>query len=437
MKKFLAILMVLAMTSFIFTGCLPTTNTGPVFTSTPGTTATVGTAYSYTATATDADADTVTFSVSGPTGMAISGAVITWTPTTAQIGTHSVVVTASDGTNATAQTATITVSAAAVTGTIVSIPAIPGVTAPVYGAAPDLTVTASTQYTGVTTWKTAAGVAAGATFEASTVYIATITLTAKTGFTLTGVTANFFTVAGAAGVSNPADSGVVTATFATTAAGGAIVSIPEITVVAPVTGVAPATAITATVQYTGTVTWKTAAGVAVGTTFASGTVYVATITLIPVTGFTFTGVTANFFTEGGAVGVSNPVNSGVVTATYAATAAAPTVLSAAFTDSGTITIVYSMDVTMDATIGADYTAGTITGPVVDTYIIMNIARDPAAPLDLARVAITVQTPGGPGVGQSITGTSTGTIAIAATVVDATLATNPLVAKTQVIAAGGW
>jgi hypothetical protein len=48
------------------------------------------------------------------------------------------------------------------------------------------------------------------------VYTATITLTAKTGYTLTGVTANFFTVAGATSVSNSADSGVVTAVFPAT-----------------------------------------------------------------------------------------------------------------------------------------------------------------------------------------------------------------------------
>jgi len=112
MKKFLVILMVVVMASFLLVGCLPTTNVGPVFTSTAGTTATVGTVYSYTPTATDADDDTVTFAVAGPTGMAISAGIITWTPTTAQIGTETVVVTASDGTNATAQTFTITVSAA-------------------------------------------------------------------------------------------------------------------------------------------------------------------------------------------------------------------------------------------------------------------------------------------------------------------------------------
>lgn len=108
MKKFLVILMVVAMASFIFVGCLPTTNTAPVFTSTAGTTATVGTAYSYTPTATDPEGDAVTFTVAGITDMTISAGVITWTPTT--IGTYTFVVTASDGTDGTAQTNTITVS---------------------------------------------------------------------------------------------------------------------------------------------------------------------------------------------------------------------------------------------------------------------------------------------------------------------------------------
>ena len=428
MKKFLAILMVLAMTSFIFTGCLPTTNTGPVFTSTPGTTATVGTAYSYTATATDADGDTVTFSVSGPTGMAISGAVITWTPTTAQIGTHSVVVTASDGTNATAQTATITVSAAAVTGTPISIVAIGGVTAPAYGVAPDLTVTATTQYTGVTTWATAAGVAAGSTFAADTVYVATITLTAATGFTATGVTANFFTVAGAAGVSNPADSIVATATFPTTAVGGAVISIPGILgVTVPATGATPVTTITAATQYTGTVTWKTAAGVAVGTTFASGTAYTATITLIPVAGFTFTGVTANFFTVASTpavVGQSNVANSGVVYATYAATSTVPTVVSAQFVDSDTVAIVFSEKVLTTSLL--DYTSMAITYPTGDTLAPTNIYGSGTATI---RVDFT---------GYTCNALTTGTIKIGnAGTITASTGGQAVVAVTKVIAAGGF
>ena len=427
MKKFLVILMVLAMTSFIFVGCLPTTNTAPVFTSTPGTTATVGTAYSYTATATDADADTVTFSVAGPTGMAISGAVITWTPTTAQIGTHSVVVTASDGTNATAQTATITVSAAAVTGTIVSIPGILGVTAPVYGATPVEEVDDATQYTGTVAWETAAGVAVGTTFAAETVYVATITLIPVAGFTFTGVTANFFEVPTAEGASNPANSGTVTATFAETEEGGAVVSIEGILgVTAPVYGEEPVEEVDDATQYTGTVAWETAAGVAVGTTFAAETVYVATITLIPVAGFTFTGVTANFFEVPTAEGASNPANSGTVTATFAETGEAddtvPTVVSCIFTDSDTITIVYSEAV--DSTL-ADYAGTTeITYPtperVLTPIIVYGTGTDTIS-IDFTSVPS--------GVGFPATGITTGTIDIAATVL-ASVGKQPLVALTD-------
>ena len=56
------------------------------------------------------------------------------------------------------------------------------------------------------------------TFAASTVYTATITLTAKAGYTLTGVAANFFTVAGSTSDTNTADSGVIYAVFPATEA---------------------------------------------------------------------------------------------------------------------------------------------------------------------------------------------------------------------------
>jgi len=86
--------------------------------------------------------------------------------------------------------------------------AIPGVIAPVFGAIPVTTITETAQYTGTVTWSDSP-----TTFAASTVYTATITLTAKAGYTLTGVAANFFTVAGATSDSNPVNSGVVTAVF--------------------------------------------------------------------------------------------------------------------------------------------------------------------------------------------------------------------------------
>lgn len=94
---------------------------------------------------------------------------------------------------------------------VVTLAAISGVTAPVTDATPVTAITATAQYTGVVTWSPVA-----TTFAAATAYTATITLTAKTGYTLTGVAANFFTVAGATDT-NPIDSGVVTAVFPATA----------------------------------------------------------------------------------------------------------------------------------------------------------------------------------------------------------------------------
>ena len=100
-----------------------------------------------------------------------------------------------------------------VTAATISTAAIAGVTAPVTGATPVTTITATDQYTGTVTWAPTSSPFAG-----GTVYTATITLTPKAGYTLTGVAENFFTVAGTTSDTNPAGSGVVTAVFPVTAA---------------------------------------------------------------------------------------------------------------------------------------------------------------------------------------------------------------------------
>ena len=97
------------------------------------------------------------------------------------------------------------------TPTVITIAAIEGVTAPVTGETPVTTITENAQYSGTVTWN-----GNPATFAGSTVYIATITLTPKTGYTLQGVTSNFFTVAQTTSVTHAADSGVITAVFAAT-----------------------------------------------------------------------------------------------------------------------------------------------------------------------------------------------------------------------------
>lgn len=97
--------------------------------------------------------------------------------------------------------------------TAVNLAGIDGITAPAAGGVPVATVTETAQYTGAVVWSpTVSG-----SFGFDTVYTAVITLTAKQGFTLQGVPANFFTVAGATAV-NTAGSGTVTAVFPKTAA---------------------------------------------------------------------------------------------------------------------------------------------------------------------------------------------------------------------------
>jgi formylglycine-generating enzyme len=98
------------------------------------------------------------------------------------------------------------------TVSVITISEIPGVVAPVRGEAPVTTTIDTDEYTGTIAWAPADD-----PFEAVTVYTAIIVLTAKTGFTLTGVPEDYFTVAGAT-ASNAENSGTVTAEFAATGA---------------------------------------------------------------------------------------------------------------------------------------------------------------------------------------------------------------------------
>ena len=207
----------------------------------------------------------------------------------------------------------------------VNLAAIPGVTAPIKEETPVTEITATAQYTGAVAWKDADGEALSGNFAPDTVYTATITLTANEGFTFEGVTANFFTVAGAT-ATNPANSGVVTAVFPKTAGADEdnTVNIAAIQgVTAPAGEEVPVTAITATAQYTGTVTWASGdPAVELTGNFAYATVYTATITLVAEEGFTFIGVAEDFFEVAGA-NATNPADSGTITAVFPATGAAP------------------------------------------------------------------------------------------------------------------
>lgn len=190
----------------------------------------------------------------------------------------------------------------------VTAPAVVGIPAPIAGEKPVYAIEGE-QFTGTITWTPDL---IDSKFGPQTVYTATITLTPKVGYTLSGVAANFFTVEGATSVSNAANSGVVTATFPQT--GTAVVWDNDLwKVTTPETGKTPVLDFTGS-NYTGKVVWSPEAS-----TFAASTVYTATVTLTPKEGFTFDGIPENFFKRSGATSVTNAANSGVVTIVFPAT----------------------------------------------------------------------------------------------------------------------
>ncbi|MGN7760881.1 GLUG motif-containing protein [Paenibacillus sp. 22594] len=188
--------------------------------------------------------------------------------------------------------------------------AIAGVTVPVAGEAPVAVLADTAEYTAAIVWTPA-----DAKFAGATLYTAKITLTPKPGYTLAGVTKDFFKVAGAA-TTNAADSGVVTAVFPATAA-LPITTAAIAGVTVPVAGEAPVAAIVDTSEYTAAIAWTPS-----DATFAGAASYTATISLTPKPGYTLAGVAKDFFKVTGAT-TTNAADSGVVTAVFPATAAVP------------------------------------------------------------------------------------------------------------------
>jgi len=196
---------------------------------------------------------------------------------------------------------------------VVDIAAIEGVAVPEPGGTPVTKITENEQYSGTVLWEPEHSV-----FETKTHYTATITLTAKTGFTLEGITTNFFSVHGAISTNNHANSGIVTAVFPSTAGTETDPVVIDITniegLTPPVTGGIPVTTIAGNTQYSGTVTWEPDHSV-----FEASTHYTATITLTVKTGFTIGGIAADFFSVHGAISTSYSEDSGVITVVFPST----------------------------------------------------------------------------------------------------------------------
>jgi hypothetical protein len=121
--------------------------------------------------------------------------------------TYRVPVISSEPTNPVVSQLNVTPSASA-DPTVINSAAIAGLSVPLPGNVPDTSVSAGFGYTASVAWSPNP-----AAFVSNTSYTATITLTATTGYTLTGVVANFFTVAGSSSDTNLVNSGVITAVF--------------------------------------------------------------------------------------------------------------------------------------------------------------------------------------------------------------------------------
>jgi len=191
--------------------------------------------------------------------------------------------------------------------------------APATGETPVDAIDNVAEYTGTVVWNPA--IAAGGTFASGQIYRATITLTAKPGYTFTGVPENFFNVPSADSTTNAENSNVVIAIFPATVVVPTVVDIDEIPGVRiPAFGAVPDTEIDETLQYTGSITWSpTPAGP--NGTFVAGQIYTATIILDHAANYTFAGLAADFFKVAGATSVSFNSATRAVTAAFPATVA--------------------------------------------------------------------------------------------------------------------
>jgi hypothetical protein len=161
------------------------------------------------------------------------------------------------------------------------------VPAPVRGGTP-VRYVSDPQYTGNVAWSVSAGGhALGGLFEAGTAYTATVTLTAASGYTFTGVGANAFTHESTNAL-NSVGSGVVSIAFpATEPNQTTVINSVDLTnlLPAPITGATPRMDFPG-VNYSGIAAWTTAGGFPV-TIFEVGTVYTAVVTLYPAPGYSF------------------------------------------------------------------------------------------------------------------------------------------------------
>jgi hypothetical protein len=203
---------------------------------------------------------------------------------------------------------------------------------PVAGETPATVLSGSpSQYTGVIAWTDEDDESVSGNFVAGTEYTAVVTLTPNSGYTFNGVSADSFTheELPGLGITNSANSGVVTITFPATEAAKSVDDLDlTSSVTAPVKNDAPVYTAFETDQYSsGVIVWTKSDGSDFSGNFEPDTAYKAVVTLTAKYGYTFRAVTADSVEHGAATDVTNPAVTGesptlTVTITFPKTAAA-------------------------------------------------------------------------------------------------------------------
>jgi len=120
----------------------------------------------------------------------------------------------------------------------------------------------------------------------------------------------------------------------------------------PIANATPVTTITAGTGYTGTVLWDHGNP----STFSPSTIYTATITINPTTGYTLQGVTENQFTIANATSATNSANSGVITAAFPITASSSKTITSFTFSTSTNTTINGTAIAVSVPYGTDITA---------------------------------------------------------------------------------
>jgi hypothetical protein len=184
----------------------------------------------------------------------------------------------------------------------VTIHAISGLTPPAHDGTPVSTIEGNAQYTGVVVWSTGGTLlGSGDKFTVGKEYTAVITLMVESRYSLSGIGANFFTVAEASSVTaaiGSANTVVVTAVFP-------LVTV-DFSLVTPLVGLVPAfggsakTVLTTATEYESAIAWEADGTPWTAGTFVTDVSYRATITITPKTGYVLT--------NGGVISVDGAVS---------------------------------------------------------------------------------------------------------------------------------